>query len=175
MKRLLSLGIVLSVLMVVLAACSGPEEKRLKHFNKGKAFYEKGDLVKAELEFRKSIQIDRRFADAHYMLGMAELRMGNLEIARAAFADALNLNPKMPDAHIQMGNCYLAAHQPDEALKQAEAALKLSPKSEDALLLKAATLFSLEKTAEALSLLQGLRQRGEKRRAVFPAGQSPSP
>ncbi len=118
MKRLFSLGMVILILAALIAACSGPEEKRMKHFNKGKSFYEKGELVKAELEFRKTIQIDRQFAEAHYMLGKVELRMGNLAGARAALADALFLDPKMLDAHIQMGNYYLAAHRPDEALKR---------------------------------------------------------
>ena len=51
-------------------ACSGPEEKKLKFYNKGKALYEKGDYVKAKLEFKNAIQIDPKYADAYYMMGM---------------------------------------------------------------------------------------------------------
>jgi len=65
----------------------------MKFYNKGKALYEKGDFVKAELEFKNAVQIDPKFADGHYMLGMVSLRKGNIRGAYGAFSKAVELSP----------------------------------------------------------------------------------
>jgi len=168
-KRLLSLGVVLALLVTLVAACSGPEEKKQKFFAKGKSLYEKGEFVKAGLEFRNAIQIDPKFADAYYMLGMVELKKKDPNPKRAygAFSKAVELNPNLQDAHIQLGNILLMARQPDKALEKAETVLKLSPGNEDALLLKAAALLSLKNSTEAFALLQQMQQRGMKRPELF--------
>jgi tetratricopeptide (TPR) repeat protein len=163
-KRLLSLGVVLAILITLVAACSRPEEKKQKFFNKGKSLYEKGDFVKAGLEFRNAVQIDPKFADAYYMLGMVELKKKdpNPKKAYGAFSKAVELNPKLQDAQIQLGNLYMMARQPDKALEKAETVLKMAPGSEDAQLLKAAALLALKNSAEALALLQDMQQRDRK-------------
>jgi len=167
MRKLFSLGMAFLILASLAVACSGPEEKKMKFFNKGKSLYEKGEFVKAGLEFRNAIQIDPKYADAHYMLGMVELRKGNLKNAYGSFSKAVELNPNLTDAHIQLGNLYLAARQPDKALKKAETVLQLSPGNEDALLLKAAALIALKDSADALAILRDMRQRGVKRPELF--------
>jgi tetratricopeptide (TPR) repeat protein len=58
------------VLILSVLSCGGPEEKKMKFFNKGKSLYEKGDYVKASLEFKNALQIDPKFSQAYYMLGM---------------------------------------------------------------------------------------------------------
>ena len=62
------------VLAITVTACSGPEEKAMKFFEKGKALYEGGDYIKARLEFKNTLQIDPNFARGYYMLGMVEMR-----------------------------------------------------------------------------------------------------
>ena len=55
----------LLVVLMVTASCSGPEQKKMKFYNRGNALYEKGDYVKAELEFKNAAQIDPKFTDAY--------------------------------------------------------------------------------------------------------------
>jgi Flp pilus assembly protein TadD len=55
----------------------------MKFYEKGKAFYDKADYVRAGLEFKNAIQIDPKFAEARYMLGMANLQQGNVRGATA--------------------------------------------------------------------------------------------
>jgi len=45
---------IILIAMTLMGGCSGPEAKKMKFFNKGKALYEKGDYVKAGLEDRKA-------------------------------------------------------------------------------------------------------------------------
>jgi len=52
------------------AGCGGPEKKKARFFEKGKALYEQGDYVKARLELKNAIQIDLNFAEAYYYLAL---------------------------------------------------------------------------------------------------------
>lgn len=150
-----------------VAGCGGPEQKKMKFFNKGKALYEKGDLVKAKLEFKNAIQIDPKFSDAYYMLGMVELRGGNFQGAFGAFNKAVELNPLHWDSHIQMGRLLLGARQFDKALEKADLVLKENPKNEDALLLKGSVFLARKESEKAQQLLEGLIGQGMSRPDVY--------
>ena len=67
--------------LAIVAACGGPEARKQKFFEKGKALYEKGDYVRAGLEFKNAIQVDPKFAEGYYMLGMTELRKKDIKKA----------------------------------------------------------------------------------------------
>jgi Tfp pilus assembly protein PilF len=58
-------------------SCGSMEDKKTKYFERGNAFFEKDDYVKARMEFKNAIQIDPRYAEAYYMLGMVEYRKMN--------------------------------------------------------------------------------------------------
>jgi hypothetical protein len=61
--------LVVALVTTVLTACGSQEEKAAKFFKKGQALYEKGDYVKARLEFMNAIQIDRKFGEATLATG----------------------------------------------------------------------------------------------------------
>ena len=88
--RLRGLAVALCVTLTATAivSCGGPEEKKMKFFNKGKALYEKGEYVKARLEFKNALQIDSKFAMGHYMLGRVEMKTQNPRGAFKAFSKA---------------------------------------------------------------------------------------
>jgi tetratricopeptide (TPR) repeat protein len=100
LKQLFKLSIVLISAFVL--CCGGPEEKKMKFFNKGKALYEQGDYVKALLEFKNAVQIDPKFADGYYMLGMVQLKKGNWKKAYGRFAKAVDLDPDNLDAQVHL-------------------------------------------------------------------------
>src|SRR4030042_2528926 len=127
---------ILLLLFGLTANCGGPEEKKMKFFNKGKALYEKGDYVRAELEFKNSVQIDPKFADGHYMLGMTALRRGNIRGAHGSLSKTLELSPDHVDAQAHLGRLLLRTGKLDEAMEKAEAGLKVQRAHPEALLLK---------------------------------------
>ena len=51
-------SVCLMLTIIFISSCSGPEEKKMKFFDKGTALFEQGDLVKARLEFKNTLQID---------------------------------------------------------------------------------------------------------------------
>jgi tetratricopeptide (TPR) repeat protein len=139
---------------LLLLSCSGPEEKKMKFFGRGKAHYEKGDYVKASLEFRNAIQIDPKYADAYYMLGMSQFLRGDLGGAFGSLKRAVDLDPRHLPAQAQLGKLLLSAGQRDEAMGKAEEVLKTDPESEDALLLKAGVLLAAKESVRARAHLE---------------------
>ncbi len=139
-KRRMFTGIMMIMIIALLAACGGPEQKKIKFYNKGKALYEKGDYVKARLELKNALQIDIKYADAFYMLGMIALKSEDPRGAYANFSKVVELSPKHWDAQVQLGRFLLGSGKTDEAMGKADLVLKNDPKHEDALLLKGMVL-----------------------------------
>jgi len=140
MKNRVVLGIVALLVVIITVSCGGPEQKKAKFYNKGKALYEKGEYAKARLEFKNAVQIDVKYADAYYMLGMTALKSGDPRGAYGSFSKAIELNPRQWDAQLQMGWFILGSGNTPEAMDKAELILKSNPKYEDALILKGAVL-----------------------------------
>ncbi|HEX7629762.1 MAG TPA: tetratricopeptide repeat protein, partial [Candidatus Methylomirabilis sp.] len=105
---------------ILLVACGGPEAKKMKFFNKAMGYYGKADYVRAGLEFKNAIQIDPKFAEAHYMLGMANLGRGNFGGAYSAFSKAVDLNPGHVQAQLQLGKLLLGGGEREKAMEKAE-------------------------------------------------------
>ena len=114
-KRALFL-LVGALVATVLTACGSPEEKAAKFFKKGQVLYEKGDYVKARLEFKNAIQINRKFGEAYYMLGMIDLKQGNLKPAYGKFSKAARHSPEHLNSHLQIGKLSLVMKEPEKAM-----------------------------------------------------------
>src|SRR5208283_155776 len=156
MKNKMFIGIVIVLSVAILMGCSGPDQKKAKFYNKGKMLYEKGDYVRAKLEFKNAIQIDIKYADAYYMLGMAALKSGDPRGAYGSFSKAVELSPQHPGANAELGWFLLGAGKPDEAMGKAELVLKSDAKSEDALILKGAVLVKKKDNEGALRFLESV-------------------
>jgi tetratricopeptide (TPR) repeat protein len=161
-KRALFLLLV-ALLATVLVACGSPEEKRAKFLKKGQALYEKGDYVKARLEFKNAIQIDPKFAEAYYMLGMVQLKQGDLKPAFGRFSKAAELSPDHLNSHLQIGKLFLVMKEPEKAMEKAELILEKDPKNEEALILKGSVLLAQKETNKTITLFNGLMEKGIKR------------
>src|ERR1039457_1487481 len=153
--------------MMLMISCSGPDAKKMKFMTKGKALYEKGDFVKAKLEFKNAVQIDPTFAGAIQMLGMVAMKENDIKGAYGLFTKAVELDPANRDAQYQLGKIFLGARQPDKALEKAELLLKQDPKNADALQLKGAVMVSLKEFDKARTYLEGLITQGIKTPDVF--------
>ena len=152
---------ILAVLLLV--GCSSKEEKKTKFYNKGQVLYEKGDYVKASLEFRNAIQIDPNFARAYYMLGMAEFKEKSWQKAFGYLSKAVELDPEILDAQVALGSILMGAGEKDKAGEKADLVLSREPANEDALVLKAAYLMSNKKEKEAEAILKSVMENNPKK------------
>ena len=159
----------ISILLLVMAlvACGGPEEKKAKFFNKGKQLFEKGDYVKAGLEFKNAIQIDPKFAEGYYMLGRTTQRQGDLKGAYTAFVKAVEYDPDLIGAHLELGRMLLLGGRSDDAMEKAAFVLAKKPDDIEALLLKGSVLLAQRKLADAIAVLEGLKPKASDKPELF--------
>jgi len=161
MRNLVSRWGLLLVMVLMVAACGGPEAKKAKFFNKGKTLYDKGEFVKARLEFKNAIQIDPKFADAYRMIGLLEMKEGNVKAAYGYFGKAVELNPNDLEAQYQLGKIFLGGGLPDKALEKAELILKKDGANLDGLLLRGAVYVAKKDLATAIPYLEGIIAKGK--------------
>ena len=143
-------------LLILVAACGSPDEKKMAFFEKGKSLLEAGDVVSARLEFKNAIQIDPDFAEAYHYLGKIELRQKNGKAAFGALARAVKLDPENIEARLDLGRLFLAGNALDRAEEQVDAVLEIKPGHVDAILLKAGIYMKNKDTKGALDLLGDL-------------------
>jgi tetratricopeptide (TPR) repeat protein len=166
MNRLTVLALVFFTL-VSMSACSTPEEKKMKYYEKGKQLYEQGDYTSARLELKNAIQIDHKFAEAFYMLGMVELKNENIQASFIDFSKASELKPDHIPSQLQLGRMYLAANLPDKALEKAAIVLKLDSHNEEAFFLKSAIYLAQKNLREAEVILNGLKLKGSRTAELY--------
>ena len=159
MMALLALSLIL--------ACGGPEEKKMKFFDKGKTFYEQGDYVKARLELKNAVQIDPKFARGYYYLGLTEQEERDFRKAFGYFSKAVELDPGLLDAQVEVGKYLMASGKREDAMQKADLALASKPDHQKALLLKAAVLISNKENDGAIALLEGLMAKDIKDPQVY--------
>jgi tetratricopeptide (TPR) repeat protein len=163
MKNTLVVSLMLLLVVTLVAGCGGPEQKKLKFYNKGEELYEQGDYVKANLEFKNAVQIDPKYADAFYMLGMVAFKMGDQRGAYGSYLKAVELSPNHKGAQVQLGWFLLSAAKINEAMEKTELVLQEDPKHEDALLLKTAILSKKKDQEGARRLLESVLGRDVKK------------
>ncbi len=162
------MAVILAMFLVVtLFACGSSDEKKMKFFNKGMELYESGELVKARLEFKNALQIDRKFPDAFLMLGKLDLVDGNYRGAFGKFSKAADLEPDLLDAHLEIAKLYLMGKALDKVKEKVDLVLEKDPQNITGLLLKASIYLAENNHDQANILLAGLLERGVKKPEVY--------
>jgi cellulose synthase operon protein C len=137
---------------LTLAGCSSPEQK-VESFNKrGHALLEKGDLVKARLEFQNALQINPSTVPALNGLALVAERSQDWQAAYVMWLKVAELDPNHVDAQVHLGKLQLASGQLDLALATSDKTLKLKPDSADVLGLRAAVMLKLNDAPAGVKL-----------------------
>jgi tetratricopeptide (TPR) repeat protein len=82
---------------------------------KGNQFFASGKTDDAILNFKKAIQKDQRFGEAHYRLALAELKAGQPRDAYAALSSANNLLPDRTDVKVTLADLLLLSYASDKS------------------------------------------------------------
>jgi tetratricopeptide (TPR) repeat protein len=85
------------------------------------------DLLAAEREFERSIELNPRYATAHQWLGVSLTMRGRHEEAFRELKQALRLDPLSIIINATLGMLYWCARQYDQAVEQYEKTLELEP------------------------------------------------
>jgi len=112
------------------------------YFDRGVAWYRKGDAKKAEEDLSKAIILDPRLAVAYTFRGLVRMKGGDQAGALKDYNTALGLNPRDPSVHNNLAWLYATAK--DEKLQDRVKALEHAVRAVE---------MTKEKNAEALDTL----------------------
>jgi len=96
--------------------------------NLGLAVLEKGQVDEAMAYFRKALEVDAGFVDAHNSLGLVLLQEGHVQEAIAHFQEAVRLRPDFAVAHNNLGNALRQDGQLDAAVNHFQQSLEIDPR-----------------------------------------------
>jgi TolB-like protein/DNA-binding winged helix-turn-helix (wHTH) protein/Tfp pilus assembly protein PilF len=85
------------------------------------------DRVGAEKEFRRAIELNPNYAEAHHMYSHFLLALGRSQESLAESRRFLELDPVSPAANLHLGSHYLIARQYDQAITQELKTLQMDP------------------------------------------------
>ena len=151
------------VVMVLLCACSGPDTKKMRFYSRAQAFMNSGDLVKAELELKNAIQIDPKYADAHYLMGQVAMKRGKYQQAFKSFSRAVELKPDNLDAQVHLGRLFLLHGDVARAQEKVDLVLKADARQTGGKLLQGSILIARKEWGALAPLGEGLIAGGVTR------------
>lgn len=102
-------------------------DKGRYHLEQGQIFYNAGKLDKAIEEWKKTLDIAPKTAQAHHLLGLAFRDKGNHTNAAEAFEEAVSLQPDNATMHVHFGRALEALNKDAEAFATYRKALELVP------------------------------------------------
>jgi cellulose synthase operon protein C len=104
-------------LLALLTGCSSrdPNVRKQKYLESGQRYLDKGQYREAEIQFQNAIQVDSRFADAHYQLARAATKLQQWPVAYQELSTTLQLTPDNNEAHLDMANLLILGGKFNEA------------------------------------------------------------
>ena len=111
--RLLLIGFLITGFFT---ACSrDPNVRKQKFLESGNRYRDKGKFQEAAIQYSNALQMDPRFAEAHYQLGETYLKLKDYNRAYAELSRAVDLVPDNYPAHVDLANLLIAAREPKQA------------------------------------------------------------
>ncbi len=100
----------LPLLLLLLASCTrDPKVQAQTMLNNANKFFSRGKYREAAIMYKRALQKDMRFGEAHYRLGLTELKLGNYGEAVKGLRRAVELQPNNTDAITKLADLYLLA------------------------------------------------------------------
>lgn len=141
-----SIAVVLALTLsgLAMAGCSSRAERAQAYYERGKAYLEQKDYVKARLEMRNALQRKPDLLEAWKALAEIDEHEQNLQGLVGDLRRVVEIDDKDLEATQKLARLYLLGNALDPALKLADKADALAPKNADVIALKAAVLFKLK-------------------------------
>lgn len=137
-------GALLAVFFIGLTACSTPEEKANKYYERGVSLMEQGDLLKARIELQNALQIKPDLTAAWFALAQIAEQQGDWEKLFGLLNKVADYDPQHLETQIKLGRMLLAAGRLDRALAASDFTLSIAPDNAEVLGLRAGVLYKLD-------------------------------
>ena len=115
----------------------------------GWGYFKKKDYNNALAQYKKAIDLDRKYYPAYLNLGLLYIDTGKYDLAVSTLKQAVALQPKSSNAHLNLGIAYGKLGKYQEAIKELDAAYELSPGSTKIIYEKGVVLEKMGKIEEA--------------------------
>jgi Tfp pilus assembly protein PilF len=96
----------------------------------GYAHHQKGEYLDAVAAYRRALEQDRNFVQAHVHLGKAYDALGKPEFAIREYREALSKSPGYVPANYQLGMAYMKEKEGEKAIAEFETVIELVPNSD---------------------------------------------
>lgn len=111
--------VVLNFLLICLfLSCSSKEKQAEKHFKDGFEYQNQGNLDKAIEEYKKAIELNPNYLQAHMNLGAAYIGQKKYDKAIEEFNTVVKLNYYYGTAHYNLGYVYLLKGEKGKAQEE---------------------------------------------------------
>src|SRR5256712_84790 len=125
-RLILALGLIASL----FAGCSrDPNGGKQKSFEGGQRYFEKGKYREAAIQFGNAVQVDPRYAEAHYQLAQTYLKLQQWSRAYQELGRTVELQPENYQAHIDLANLLIAGRDVKQAQEHTDLLLAKQPNS----------------------------------------------
>src|SRR5215831_7031347 len=125
--------VLIGMLLIVATGCKGnPEKAKKKYLESGMSYVDKKQYDAAVIQFKKALQVDPKYADAHYQLGLTYLRQQRMKEGYLELLQTSNPDPKNVKARLEMGNILWSAKQFKKAEEEARKVLEQDPNNAEA-------------------------------------------
>jgi tetratricopeptide (TPR) repeat protein len=162
----------LSLLIAAALVCAGADEPHIRAavaaFESGKTALRDQQLQKAAEFFRRAVETEPTFREAHESLIQTYLDSGNSLRAAESITRFLEIWPDAPRYRLALGRILLESQQPERALAQFSIALNGDPGNAEALLGFAAA-------AKRVGMEDRAREALERGRKLYPSDERFSP
>ena len=162
------LGMALSLVAVITAACSQEEQTKDQHLSRANDYFLAEKYQKAEAEYRdvlRGARPDQADPIAIGRLGIIYFEEGQLRKAFPLLKKAAEVQPNDLEVQLRLGLAYLSAQAYKEARETALQILEKQPGHQDALLLLAGTAVEPKDIEETIKLIESLRENDSARPA----------
>src|ERR1700675_2122936 len=100
------------VLAALFTDCSrDPNVRKQKYLESGQRYFDKGQYREAAIQFENAIQVDPRFADAHYKLALTAVKLQQWPSAYQELSTTIQLQPDQYAAHLDLANLLILSRQ----------------------------------------------------------------
>ena len=94
----------------LFTGCSrDPNVRKQKYFESGERYFARSKYREAAIQFSNAVQVDPRFAQAHYQLAETYLKLRDFNRAYQELSRAVELAPDNYPAHVDLANLLISA------------------------------------------------------------------
>ena len=138
------------ILLLALGGCASDQQKAETFIREGKAYFEKQEYAKAEIQLKNAVKLEPESAEAFHLLAQAYMQQKNVQKAFTTFLRLEQLEPDNLETKLQLASFYFLAQKWIEAEKKVEQVLAVDPDNIKGLYLKAGILGSKKEGFDTL-------------------------